>query len=65
MKRIMSVGLGGVTKTKQDTESTIRPLRIILDDQSQVDLKPAGQPEQASLNQCQLMAQIGALRMPS
>ena len=27
-----------------------------LDDQTQVDLKPAGQPEQASLNQCQLIA---------
>ena len=29
----------------------------VLDDQMQVDLKPAGQPEQASLNQCQLIAQ--------
>ena len=28
----------------------------ILDDQTQVGLKPAGQPEQASLNQCQLRA---------
>ena len=28
---------------------------IILDDQTQVDSKPAGQPEQASLNQCQLI----------
>ena len=27
-----------------------------LDDQTQVDSKPAGQPEQASLNQCQLIA---------
>ena len=26
-----------------------------LDDQKQVDLKPAGHPEQASLNQCQLI----------
>ena len=29
---------------------------LILDDQTQVDSKPAGQPEQASLNQCQLIA---------
>ena len=29
-----------------------------LDDQTQVDSKPAGQPEQASLNQCQLIAAI-------
>ena len=28
-----------------------------LDDQTQVDLKPAGQPEQASVNLCQLIAQ--------
>ena len=28
---------------------------IGLDDQTQVDLKPAGQPEHASLNQCQLI----------
>ena len=28
-----------------------------LDDQTKEDLKPAGQPEQASLNQCQLIAQ--------
>ena len=28
----------------------------ILDDQTQVDSKPAGQPEHASLNQCQLIA---------
>ena len=27
-----------------------------LDDQIQVDSKPAGQPEHASLNQCQLIA---------
>ena len=27
-----------------------------LDDQTQVDSKPAGQPEQASLDQCQLLA---------
>ena len=32
-------------------------LALILDDQTQVDSKPAGQPEQASLNQCQLIAQ--------
>ena len=29
---------------------------ITLDDQTQVDSKPAGQPEHASLNQCQLIA---------
>ena len=29
---------------------------LTLDDQTQVDSKPAGQPEQASLNQCQLIA---------
>ena len=28
----------------------------ILDDQTHVDLKPASQPEHASLNQCQLIA---------
>ena len=27
-----------------------------LDDQTQVDSKPAAQPEHASLNQCQLIA---------
>ena len=31
-------------------------VQYILDDQTQVDLKPAGQPEHASLNQCQLIA---------
>ena len=30
---------------------------LSLDDQTQVDSKPAGQPEQASLNQCQLIVQ--------
>ena len=34
-----------------------RRVAVILDDLTQVDLKPAGQPEQASLNQCQLIAQ--------
>ena len=29
---------------------------MTLDDQTQVDSKPAGQPEHASLNQCQLIA---------
>ena len=29
---------------------------FILDDQTQLDLKPASQPEHASLNQCQLIA---------
>ena len=41
----------------------------ILDDQTQVDSKPAGQPEHASLNQGQLIAvnrpKIGALGTPS
>ena len=31
-------------------------VQYILDDQTLVDLKPAGQPEHASLNQCQLIA---------
>ena len=31
-------------------------LYSILDDQTHVDSKPAGQPEQSSLNQCQLIA---------
>ena len=30
--------------------------KYILDDQTQVDSKAAGQPERASLNQCQLIA---------
>ena len=34
--------------------STLLP--VCLDDQTQVDSKPAGQPEHASLNQCQLIA---------
>ena len=40
-----------------------------LDDQKQMDSKPAGQPEHASLNQCQLIAanrpEIGARGTPS
>ena len=32
------------------------PYLILLDDQTQVDSKPAGQPEHARLNQCQLIA---------
>ena len=31
-------------------------IHFILDDQTQGDSKPAGQPEHASLNQCQLIA---------
>ena len=31
-------------------------LHMTLDDQTQVDSKPAGPPEHASLNQCQLIA---------
>ena len=31
-------------------------LPLHLDDQTQMDSKPASQPEQASLNQCQLIA---------
>ena len=40
----------------------IHPVEIVarvnstLDDQTQVDSKPVGQPEHASLNQCQLIA---------
>ena len=34
----------------------ISALATVLDDQTQVDSKPAGQPEHASLNQCQLIA---------
>ena len=45
------------------------PKHRSLDDQIQVDSKPAGQPEHASLNQCQLIAanrpKIGALGTPS
>ena len=45
------------------------PINHILDDQTQVDLKPIIQPEQASLNQCQLIAAnrpiLDALRIPS
>ena len=37
--------------------SSIFSLHFTLDDQTQVDLKPAGQPEQANFNQCQLIAQ--------
>ena len=35
---------------------TVEKNTHILDDQTQVDSKPAGQPEHASLNQCQLIA---------
>ena len=46
-----------------------RTISTILDDQTQVDSKPAGQPEHASLNQCQLIAadrrKNGALGTPS
>ena len=35
-----------------------------LDDQTQVDPKPAGQPEHASLNQCQLIGQKLVLWAP-
>ena len=34
----------------------LRRAGLSLDDQTQVDSKPAGQPEHASLNQCQLIA---------
>ena len=37
---------------------------LIFDDQTQVDSKPAGQPEHASLNQCQLIAANGPKMMP-
>ena len=35
---------------------TYPELSLDLDDQTHVDSKPAGQPEHASLNQCQLIA---------
>ena len=42
---------------------------LILDDQTQVDSKPAGQLEHASLSQCQLIAanrpKVGALGTPA
>ena len=34
----------------------LKVLPSTLDDQTQVDSKPAGQPEHASLNQCQIIA---------
>ena len=34
----------------------LRVAYLALDDQTQVDSKPAGQPERANLNQCQLIA---------
>ena len=37
-------------------DKVIITLSFSLDDQTQVDSKPAGQPEHASLNQCQLIA---------
>ena len=44
-------------------------ISIVLDNQTQADSKPAGQPEHASLNQCQLIAtnrpEIGALGTPA
>ena len=38
------------------TDSAAPDMVFTLDDQAQVDSKPAGQPEHASLNQCQLIA---------
>ena len=47
-------GISGCFRTRHTpTNYTIRKT---LDDQTQVDSKPAGQPEHASLNQCQLIA---------
>ena len=49
--------------------ATYTTVTTTLDDQTQVNLKPAGQPEHASLNQCQLIAanrpKIGALGTPA
>ena len=45
--------------------SLITYLMFILDDQRQVDSKPAGQPEHASLNQCQLIAANRGSGIPS
>ena len=39
-----------------DATTDPRPHNQTLDDQTQVDSKPADQPEHASLNQCQLIA---------
>ena len=51
------------------TLSILSLLCSALDDQTQVDSKPAGDPEHASLNQCQLIAansqKNGALGTPS
>ena len=38
------------------TQTNLIEVNCILDGQTQVDSKPAGQPEHASLNQCQLIA---------
>ena len=47
-------GKSGFFRTRHTpTKYTIRKT---LDDQTQVDSKQAGQPEHASLNQCQLIA---------
>ena len=40
------------------TWADISDINLTLDDQTQVDLKPAGQPEHASLNQCQLISPL-------
>ena len=50
--RIVDTGIGQMDQTGH----TCLGRCVSLDDQTQVDLKPAGQPEHASLNQCQLIA---------
>ena len=58
-------------KTREELliNNDIHRYRLSLDDQTQVDSKPAGQPEHASLNQCQLIAanmpKIGTLGNPA
>ena len=42
--------------TVRNMFAIMKVLRDSVDDQTQVDSRPAGQPEHASLNQCQLIA---------
>ena len=52
------VALSGTetTPARKDDNNGEKMITFILDDQTQVDSKPTGQPEHASLNQCQLIA---------
>ena len=42
--------------TRQGSCALAKVIKVLLDDKTQVDSKPDGQPEHASLNQCQLIA---------